>query len=200
MLDIGFFSAPFLFLLAALIIICVRYYTPPCKNFPPGPWGFPIIGSIGYHVGHSAHKDMTTLAKKYSNVYSIKLGNSVLVILNGISAIKEAMIKSGDDFADRPTRWSIEQFNPKHEGIINGYLTDGYLHWRRVLHTILRRFGFGQSSMETIITKEVDMLVWELRRSQNTRLPWSQAIPETSSMHIWLRHKLKTTKDSQKVS
>ncbi|XP_077985282.1 cytochrome P450 2U1-like [Glandiceps talaboti] len=164
MLDIGFVSALCLFLLAALIIICVRYYTPPCKNFPPGPWGVPIIGSIGYHVGRSAHKDMTNLAKKYGNVYSIKLGNSVLVILNGISAIKEAMIKSGDDFADRPTRWSIEQFNPKHEGIINGYLTDSFLHWRRVLHTILRGFGFGQSSMETMITKEVDVLVWELRK------------------------------------
>ena len=116
MLDIGFLSALCLFLLAALIIICVRYYTPPCKNFPPGPWGLPIIGSIGYHVGRSAHKDMTNLAKKYGNVYSIKLGNSVLVILNGISAIKEALVKSGDDFADRPKNFATELFNPNYEG------------------------------------------------------------------------------------
>ncbi|XP_077985288.1 cytochrome P450 2U1-like [Glandiceps talaboti] len=107
---------------------------------------------------------MAAMANKYGNVYSIKLGNRVMVVLNGISAIKEALVKSGDDFADRPRNWATELFNPNYEGIIDGHVTDGFLHWRRVLHTILREFGFGKASMETIITKEVDMLVGELRK------------------------------------
>lgn len=41
------------------------------------------------------------LAKLYGNVYSIFLGTKPVVILNSISALKEAFVNKSSDFSDR---------------------------------------------------------------------------------------------------
>ena len=42
------------------------------------------------------------LAEKYGNVYSLKLGSSWVVVLNGFDAVQEGLVTNGDILADRP--------------------------------------------------------------------------------------------------
>lgn len=41
------------------------------------------------------------LAKRYGNVYSIFLGTRRAVVINGISALKEALVNKSSDFSNR---------------------------------------------------------------------------------------------------
>lgn len=42
------------------------------------------------------------LAKSYGNVYSLFIGPKPVVIINGVKAMKEAMVTKAIDFAGRP--------------------------------------------------------------------------------------------------
>ena len=46
------------------------------------------------------------LAKKYGDVFSIRVGQRWMVVLNGAEMIKEALVKKGVDFANRPTSYT----------------------------------------------------------------------------------------------
>lgn len=42
------------------------------------------------------------LAKRYGNVYSLFIGHKPAVIINGLQALKEALVTKAADFAGRP--------------------------------------------------------------------------------------------------
>ncbi|XP_077997723.1 cytochrome P450 2U1-like [Glandiceps talaboti] len=165
MFELGFFQVLLLLLVFGLLLLCVREYMPPCRNFPPGPWGVPILGSMIY-VSAKVYKDMMRLAKTYGNVYSLKMGKQVVVVVNGIESIKEVLIKKGTDFADRPSSWLIGMYNPNYEGIADSHFDEAFQRRRRFSHTTLRSFGFGKISMESKIMEEVEELLNEFRDLQ----------------------------------
>ncbi|KAA8590515.1 hypothetical protein FQN60_014449 [Etheostoma spectabile] len=72
------------------------------KNFPPGPPILPILGNILHLRLENPLKDFERLRKSYGNVYSLFLGTRPAVIINGMKAIKEALVTKGTDFAGRP--------------------------------------------------------------------------------------------------
>ncbi|KAK2907789.1 hypothetical protein Q8A73_008862 [Channa argus] len=78
----------------------LRYLRP--SNFPPGPWTFPLVGNMFSIDCNNTHEDMTKLAEKYGNVYSLKMGPSWMVVLNGLNALQEGLVTKGDILADRP--------------------------------------------------------------------------------------------------
>uniref|UniRef100_A0ABM0MWV6 Cytochrome P450 2J6-like n=1 Tax=Saccoglossus kowalevskii TaxID=10224 RepID=A0ABM0MWV6_SACKO len=139
--------------------ITTQHYLAPCKNFPPGPWGLPIIGSFMY-FGSDVHKDMTKLSKKYGDVYSLKMGCHTAVVVKGVNAIKECLVKKGTDFADRP-------HSCLSPGIADGRFNDKWQRRRQFAHTTLRGFGFGKTSMESKICEEISFLLDEFRDIQD---------------------------------
>ncbi|GLD50334.1 uncharacterized protein AKAME5_002790700 [Lates japonicus] len=71
-------------------------------SFPPGPWAFLIVGNI-FTVDHSrTHESMTQLSERYGDVYSLRMGQKWMVVLNRFEVLKEALVTQGDGFADRP--------------------------------------------------------------------------------------------------
>lgn len=42
------------------------------------------------------------LAEKYGNVYSLRMGQTWMVVLNSFKVLKEALVNQGDSVADRP--------------------------------------------------------------------------------------------------
>ena len=92
---------------AALISLSVLYYTFRNKRykFPPGPRPLPIVGNL-HLMGRAKgkpHLMFTELAGRYGDVFSFKMGQHPAIILNSVSAIKEAMLDRADVFSDRPT-------------------------------------------------------------------------------------------------
>lgn len=47
-------------------------------------------------------------AEKYGSVFSLRLGQQWTVVLNGSATIKEALLKKGVEFANRPTTFTCK--------------------------------------------------------------------------------------------
>lgn len=70
------------------------------KIAPPGPPALPFVGMrplLGKHLHLELHK----LAKKYGNVFQIRVGSRTLVVINGLETIKQALVKQQDSFNAR---------------------------------------------------------------------------------------------------
>ncbi|KAK2835625.1 hypothetical protein Q5P01_016109 [Channa striata] len=121
-------------------------------NFPPGPWQLPIVGNI-FTVNHNkAHENLMQLAARYGDVFSLRMGQTWVVVLNTFEILKEGLVTQGDSLIDRP-------YLPLQGDIFNGrdmIFSNGHL-WkqqRRFALSTLRYFGFGKKSLEPVILDE----------------------------------------------
>ena len=53
------------------------------------------------------------MAEKYGDVFSLMLGNRLVVVLNGVDAIQEAIVKQSIAFAGRPQLHTFKLANPQ---------------------------------------------------------------------------------------
>ncbi|XP_033494312.2 cytochrome P450 2F2-like isoform X2 [Epinephelus lanceolatus] len=95
-----FVSFILLWICVFFFILCLKCQRP--KNFPPGPAPLPILGNLLSLSLDNPIRDFERLRKCYGNVYSIFLGPKPAVIINGVQAMKEAMMTKAADFAGRP--------------------------------------------------------------------------------------------------
>ncbi|XP_043935451.1 cytochrome P450 2F3-like [Protopterus annectens] len=100
----------------------------------------------------------TKMAKKYGNIYSIFLGNKLIVVLNGFQAVKEALVNHAAEFSDRPEDAVFLKMN-KNKGINTVPYGQPWKEQRRFTLTLLRNFGLGKRSMENRILEEATFLV-----------------------------------------
>ena len=70
------------------------------KIAPPGPPALPFVG-LSPFLGKHLHLELHKLAKKYGNVYQLHVGGRKLLVLNGLDAIKEALVKQQSSFNAR---------------------------------------------------------------------------------------------------
>ncbi|XP_033476560.2 cytochrome P450 2J2-like [Epinephelus lanceolatus] len=142
-----------LLLFTAIFILTADYI----KNrrpdsFPPGPRVFPIVGNI-FNVDYNrTHESMTQLAGKYGDVYSLRMGQRWIVVLNGFEVLKEALVNQGDSVVDRP---DLPLEMDVGHGL--GVMFSSGKRWkqqRRFTLSTLKYFGFGKKSLEPVILDE----------------------------------------------
>ncbi|XP_059196409.1 cytochrome P450 2J6-like [Centropristis striata] len=122
------------------------------KSFPPGPRAFPIVGNI-FTVDHNRlHESMTQLAGRYGDVYSMRMGQKWMVVLNRFEVLKEALVTQGDSLVDRPYQAIIDDVT-HGQGVVfsNGNI---WKQQRRFALSTLKYFGFGKKSLEPVILDE----------------------------------------------
>ncbi|XP_035509345.1 cytochrome P450 2J6-like [Morone saxatilis] len=142
-----------LLLFAAVFLLTADYVkNRRSAGFPPGPFPLPIVGNM-FSVNYSrTHESLTQLAEKYGDVFSLRMGQVWMVVLNRFDVLKEALVNQGDSLVDRPD--SPLQLEISHGlGVIfsNGTL---WKQQRRFALSTLRYFGFGKKSLEPIILDE----------------------------------------------
>lgn len=133
----------------ALLLACVtllfslhlrRWLRQRSDRCPPGPLAWPVIGNAA-QMGKAPHLYFTRLAKKYGNVFQIKLGSRAVVVLNGDS-IKQALVKQGLEFAGRPDFTSF-QYVSSGDSLAFNTITDWWKLHRKVAHSTVRMFSTG---------------------------------------------------------
>ncbi|XP_061629902.1 cytochrome P450 2F2-like [Phyllopteryx taeniolatus] len=139
------------------------------KNFPPGPTILPILGNLLSLSLENPLQDFERLRKAYGNVYSLYLGPKPAVIVNGLHAMKEALVSKAIDFAGRPQDLYVNDTTDRKGVILADYGSSWKEHRRFALMT-LRNFGLGKQSMEERILGEIEFIMKTLEKSIGSTL------------------------------
>ncbi|XP_065343664.1 cytochrome P450 18a1 [Cloeon dipterum] len=151
------------------------------RRLPPGPWGYPLLGSSSLLNFLPPTKEFyKAMAKKFGSTCSIRIGRKLVVVLSDYLTIRQAFKR--EEFTGRPS--SGFSYLIQNYGIIN---SEGQM-WksqRRFLHDQLRTFGMklfgsGKEKMETRIMGEVESLLRNLAKTESEptdlNAPFSLAI------------------------
>ncbi|XP_045473904.1 cytochrome P450 18a1 [Harmonia axyridis] len=136
---------------------------------PPGPWGYPIVGSI-CSLKKDLHVHFNDLAAEYGSLFSTRFGNQLIVVLSDYKMIRDIFRR--EEFTGRP--------NNEFTKILDGY---GLINiagklWkeqRKFVHEGLRHFGMSylgtkKAQMETRITKEVEEFLRMLKSKRGQKV------------------------------
>ncbi|XP_031732891.1 cytochrome P450 1B1 isoform X1 [Anarrhichthys ocellatus] len=136
-----------------------RQRSNPGPPGPPGPLAWPFVGNAP-QLGNAPHLYFARMAKKYGNVFQIKLGTRTVVVLNGDS-IKQALVKQGAEFAGRPDFTSF-QYIGGGDSLAFGTNTDWWKMHRRVAQSTVRMFSTGNPQTKKAFEHHVLCEVREL--------------------------------------
>uniref|UniRef100_A0A672Z1L3 Uncharacterized protein n=1 Tax=Sphaeramia orbicularis TaxID=375764 RepID=A0A672Z1L3_9TELE len=155
--DLHFQVNLLLIFVAVFILIADLIKNRRPASFPPGPRMFPIVGNM-LSVDHKKlHESMTKvklagLDQTYGDVYSLRMGQRFVVVVNGFDAVKEALITQGDNIHMLNFQCL---FHPVYcpSGLL---FTNGntWREQRRFALFTLRNFGLGKKSLEPVILDE----------------------------------------------
>jgi hypothetical protein len=93
------------------------------KKYPPGPPCIAFLGSLPYLDVKNLSKSFSDLAKKHGDIFSIFIGRTPVVVVNGWHLIKEVFERP--EFSGRPGNFSGTFFQKGKTGITT---TEGK-HW-----------------------------------------------------------------------
>ncbi|XP_021348225.1 cytochrome P450 2B1-like [Mizuhopecten yessoensis] len=148
------FSSVTVAIVVILLILLVSRTLQWPANVPPGPSGYPIVGSMPLLRKGNVLETFRKLRAQYGDVFSIQIGPMLTVVINGTDALKEAFVKRADEFSDRPSSYFIKKcFHFKGIGPSSGE------HWKQTRTfslSTLRNFGFGKKSLESRVQEEIE--------------------------------------------
>ena len=104
------------YLLCLAVFAFLYWYFQKPTNVPPGPFEWPIIGSLPVLLKSAWHQEephglMLRLSQRYGKVFSFGVGSGVrVVVLNDFKSIKEGFQKA--ELSDRILGSHIEKVTP----------------------------------------------------------------------------------------
>ncbi|XP_029495169.1 cytochrome P450 2D15-like [Oncorhynchus nerka] len=156
-----------LLLVFLLLFFFIRVRRP--KNFPPGPRPLPILGNLLQLDPVNPLKDLERLKRRYGNVFSLYIGSQPVVVLNGLEAVREALVTRTAEFSGRPNHLMISDIT-EGKGVIMADFGSSWRDHRRFALTTLRNFGLGKRSMEERILEEVSHICSALERNAGSSM------------------------------
>ncbi|XP_003472957.2 cytochrome P450 1B1 [Cavia porcellus] len=120
---------------------------------PPGPFPWPLIGNVSA-VGPATHLSFARLARRYGDVFQIRLGSCPVVVLNSESAIHQALVQQGATFADRPNFASFRVVSGGRSVAFGPY-SEAWKAQRRAAFSIMRAFSTRQPRSRRILEGHV---------------------------------------------
>ncbi|XP_036993741.2 cytochrome P450 2W1 [Artibeus jamaicensis] len=136
---------------------CARTAAP---RWPPGPRPLPLIGNLHLLWAARQEQALMELSEQYGPVFTVHLGSQKTVVLSGYEAVREALVGTGQELADRPPI-AIFQLIQGGRGV---FFSSGEP-WKvarqltvRTLHTL----GVGRGPMAGKILQELNCLLGQL--------------------------------------
>ena len=165
---------------SALIVLFVIWFfkrTQKPTGFPPGPPRWPILGSLPYISGkhNNLLLGLRSQVEKFGSVLGYYIGTTPIVLVTDFDILKE--ICKLDSMSYRPSISPLHYFregwetmqdsDDKNHGRAPGIVFSNGSYWReqrRFLSKNLKDFGFGKSSLETLLDEEVLKLCKHLKQ------------------------------------
>nr|QQL94700.1 cytochrome P450 family 1 subfamily c polypeptide 2 [Lateolabrax maculatus] len=123
------------------------------KRRLPGPFAWPVVGNA-MQLGQMPHITFAKLAKKYGNVYQIRLGCSDIVVLNGDRAIRQALIQHSTEFAGRPNFVSFQAVSGGKSMTFTNYSKQWKMH-RKIAQSTIRAFSSANSQTKKAFEQQI---------------------------------------------
>ncbi|XP_035850873.1 cytochrome P450 1B1-like [Sander lucioperca] len=150
--------ASFVFLFCLEACLWVRNLR--LKRRLPGPFAWPVVGNA-MQLGQMPHITFAKLAKKYGNVYQIRLGCSDIVVLNGDRTIRKALIQHSTEFAGRPNFASFQMISGGRSVTFTNYGKQWKAH-RKIAQSSLRAFSSANCQTKKAFEQHVTAEAMEL--------------------------------------
>ncbi|XP_008060178.1 cytochrome P450 2D17-like [Carlito syrichta] len=129
-------------------------------HYPPGPMSVPVLGNLLHVDFQNLPYCINQLHRRFGDVFSLQLGWTTVVVLNGLAAVREALMTRGEDTADRLPLPLFDHvgFGPRSQGVIFARYGHAWREQRRFAVSTLRYFGLGKKSLEQWVTEEASCL------------------------------------------
>lgn len=139
---------------SAVLLVSLWFWLRRQGSVPglPGPFSWPLVGNAA-QLGNAPHLFFARMVRRFGNVFQIRLGSRTVVVLNG-TAIREALIKQGLDFAGRPDFTSF-RFVADGDGVAFGTVTERWKTHRRVAQSTVRMFSTGNPRTRSSFERHV---------------------------------------------
>eukprot|EP00058_Branchiostoma_floridae_P019827 XP_002605317.1 hypothetical protein BRAFLDRAFT_89040 [Branchiostoma floridae] len=96
----------FLVFFVAFLLACLYLRRP--RNLPPYPAGcWPVLGHL-IALGRAPHLKLTAWRRQYGDVFTVRMGMEDVVVLNGYTAVKDALVDRSELFASRPQNYLFD--------------------------------------------------------------------------------------------
>ncbi|KAB7507567.1 Cytochrome P450 2L1 [Armadillidium nasatum] len=158
----------FEYVLVFLLILIIWNLLKKPTQYPPGPWGIPLIGYFPFGL-KAFHERIKELQAKHYPIFSWRFGSKFLVFICDFKLAKEVL--NNQAFADRPSFSFIKVF----DGEINmGITTSNGLTWHNIRRFTLRHMkdlGMGKSKIVSSIQREANELVEVMKKQSGTVAP-----------------------------
>lgn len=158
--EISFISIALLITVAILLhyFFFSNGYNPP---LPPSPrFKLPVIGHL-HLLEHDMRRPLKKFRKQHGDVYSLYFGGRLSIVIAGYDAIKEAFVKNGDLFADRPSLYITDKATRKRGMVLaNG---QQWKEHRRFALSTMKDFGMGKSKLEGKVHEEIQTFLSEIK-------------------------------------
>jgi cytochrome P450 family 2 subfamily K len=157
------------FVIALSFALMLKHKSKQFRKMPPGPVGVPLLGYLPFLDVNHLGKSFKKIGEKFGDVFSLKVGTELAVVLNSYEAIKKAFAM--DELTSRPNTFMFRFFSQGEHGIASA---SGET-WRvqsKFAQTQLKKLGLGKAKMESFLQDEVQDLITELEdKSANGAKP-----------------------------
>ncbi|KAK9152020.1 hypothetical protein Syun_010329 [Stephania yunnanensis] len=93
-----------------LLLLLLKHSKTKQLNPPPGPPKLPIIGNM-HQLGHSRHRSLSNLSKKYGPVMVLHLGRVPFLVVSSAEAAKEVLKTQDLNFCSRPAVLTLKRLS-----------------------------------------------------------------------------------------
>lgn len=149
-----------LFLLTILAVSIFFLWYSNYYHFPPGPWGYPIVGHLNLFK-HKPHIRLTHLRDKYGDIFQLSLGKHRAVVVSSFTLIQDALLKQWGRLCDRPSVFSSQlQFHViKDAGITFTDISPEYDIKKFFVRQSIDNLCLTHDSIENVLAEEVEKFI-----------------------------------------